>query len=376
MRRIDGLEGMRGYMSLWVWLTHATTMASLAFDKHTGWGWILANGDTAVGTFIIISGFVIALNVDRSYDGYGSYIIRRALRLFPVYLTCLLISLVVLDYSIDVLKDIPWPGPRTADRIRYLTDSKDYFWQHLALHSLLLHGLVPDTLLPSTSLAFIGQAWSLTLEWQFYLAAPALFLVAKRVRLKFAPVAFTMAALLLLAMCFRQSSFLPSSLYLFFVGCLSYRLHSSLHESTSDRHPVRRRATWLLALLALMSLSRFSMGFGPVLWAAAFGALFLSEGPVHRAMTWALTNRLAAWLGAISYPFYCVHMIVLILLAGWLVHGIRIDSHAWFATLLIVGSLPLSLGAAWLLHRFIEMPMVALGRRLVKRHAPRPAPAS
>jgi hypothetical protein len=51
-------------------------------------GWILANGDTAVGTFIIISGFVIALNVDRSYDGYGGYIIRRALRLFPVYLTC------------------------------------------------------------------------------------------------------------------------------------------------------------------------------------------------------------------------------------------------------------------------------------------------
>lgn len=378
MRRVDGLEGMRGYLSLWVWITHVTTMASLAFDKHRGWGWLLANGDTAVGTFIIISGFVIALNVDRSYHGYGGYIVRRALRLFPVYLACLVISVVVLNYSIDVLKDIPWPGPRTADRIRYLTDSRDYFWQHLVLHSLLLHGLVSDALLPSTSLAFIGQAWSLTLEWQFYLVAPPLFFLAQRMRLSLAPVACTMAGLLLLALYFRQSSFLLSSLYLFFVGCVSYRLHCSLHAPTPEQLPVpaRQRAVWLLGVLAVMSLSRFSMGFGPVLWAALFYSLFLSEGPVHRAVTWMLTNRLATWLGAISYPFYCVHMIVLILLAGLLVHGFRIESQAWFATLLIVTSLPMSLASAWLLHRFIENPMINLGRVLVKRRSPRPVPST
>lgn len=375
MNRVDGLEGMRGYLALWVWLTHVTTMASLSFDKHHGWGWLLANGDTAVGAFIIISGFVISLNLDRSYGNYLDYIVRRAFRLFPVYLACLLVSVLILNYSIDVLKDIPWAGPRTADRIRYLTDSREFFWQHLGLHALLLHGLMPDSLLPSTSLAFIGQAWSLTLEWQFYLVAPLLFLGARRLRLTPTPLGLTMAGLLLMTLYFRQASFLPSALFLFFVGHVSYRIHSALQLPPSAGGIGRRQAALLLAMLAVMSLSRWSMGFGTVLWSGLFYALFLSDGSVHKRVNWLLTNRLAAWLGAVSYPFYCVHMIVLMLVAGALIHGFEVPSRALFATLLIVTSLPLSLAAAWLLHRGVEEPMISLGRGLVKRRALRPAPS-
>lgn len=76
---------------------------------------------------------------------------------------------------------------------------------------------------------------------------------------------------------------------------------------------------------------------------------------------------MAEFLGAISYPFYCVHMVVLFTLAYALVHLFGVQTREIFATLLIVGSLPLCLVASWLLHRFVETPRIEAGRHLVRR---------
>jgi peptidoglycan/LPS O-acetylase OafA/YrhL len=372
MQRVEGLEGLRGYMALMVWLSHVTTMATLSFDKHSGWGWLLANGDTAVGCFIIISGFVISLTLDRGGPGYGRYLVRRAMRLFPVYLVCLALSVVVLDMSIELLKTMPWQGPRTADRLKYLSDSQAWFWPHLLLHSTLLHGVVPDSVLPSTSFAFMGQAWSLTLEWQFYLVAPLLFVLARRATWTPTLAFFVMAALLALTLVSRQSSFLPSFLYLFFIGYISYELHTRLTAPGATREQrtrVVKQVVLILGGLLVMSLARWKVGMGPLVWTLVFSALFLLRGPVHRVVSWVLTNRVAEFLGAVSYPFYCVHMVVLFALSYALIHLFGVQSREVFATLLIAGSLPICLVASWLLHRFVETPMIEAGRHLVRRRS-------
>ena len=36
----------------------------------------------------------------------------------------------------------------------------------------MLHGLVPHSLLPDATGAFLGPGWSVSTEWQFYLVAP------------------------------------------------------------------------------------------------------------------------------------------------------------------------------------------------------------
>lgn len=363
-QRIEGLEGLRGYLALWVWVTHVTTMASLSFDKHHGWGLLLANGDTAVGTFIIISGFVIAMNIDQSPTPYREYIVRRAFRLFPAYLVCLLISILILDYSIKVLNDIPWPSPRTADRLRYLTDSQQYFWPHAVLHALLLHGLVPNEILPSSSWAFMGQAWSLTLEWQFYLVAPLLFYLGSRLRLKFIQVAITMALLILMSQYLREASFLPRNLYLFFLGYMTYRIYTN---KVPNPETSNKSGMLMIGMLACMCLIRWRSGLGGPLWATIFLTLFFSSGRAQRTLKWLLTNKFSAWLGALSYSFYCVHMIVLFLTSGILIYVFDVKSHPVFATALIATTLPAGLGMAWLIHTTIENPMIAYGRKLASR---------
>jgi len=363
MNRLFGLEGIRGYLALWVWVTHATTMATLPFEKNRGWGWLLANGDTAVGVFIVISGFVIALNVDRSYDGFGRYIVRRAFRLFPVYLVCLLASVLILDYSIELLQNMPWQGGRTGDRVRYLLDSKEHFWIHLGLHVFLLHGVVPNALLNSTSYAFMGQAWSLTLEWQFYLVAPFLFAVANRFKLSMTYVVPAFVALLGLPTFFGQDSFLLGKLYLFFVGYVSYRIYKEFLSGDIDR----KRALLLFSILALVSLVRWKQGFGALGWCCAFVMLYFVSGRAHGVVKWFFTNRLATWLGDLSYAFYCVHMIVLFLCAGLILHVLKVESQNWYAVWMIAASLPISLGASWLLHRLVENPMISAGKTIAYR---------
>ena len=87
-----GLEGVRGLMCLWVILSHTVTMAGIHVYKNTGIGKLLANGGIAVDVFVILSGFVICLILNKKKEAYAPYLARRALRIFPIYLLCLFIS--------------------------------------------------------------------------------------------------------------------------------------------------------------------------------------------------------------------------------------------------------------------------------------------
>src|SRR5262249_23289043 len=51
---------------------------------------------------------------------------------------------------------------------------------NLVSHLAMLQGAVPEALVPNGEYAFIGQAWSISLEWQFYLIAPLIFYLCER----------------------------------------------------------------------------------------------------------------------------------------------------------------------------------------------------
>lgn len=366
-KQVPGLEGVRGIMALWVWVTHVTTMATLALHKNEGWGWVLANGEFAVGVFIIISGFVISATLLGSRDGrVSSYLVRRAFRLFPVYLVCLLGCVAIVDLSIQVLRDIPWAGIRTDERIGYLLAAKENFWTHLGLHVVLLHGIVPERLLPATSFAFMGQAWSLTLEWQFYLAAPLLVAIAGKFRLNLWTATAGALLLSLAALRFHQPSFLPATLYLFFIGYVSYRLHAQM--STPGEPPVGTgQAVLMLALMAACAFIHGPIGIAVLMWMVVFFSVEGRLGDFGQRVLAMLESRPVKWLGHISYGFYCVHMIAVFLTAWVLVEALQVRDRGLYIVLLIAISLPLALLGAWLLHIAVENPGIAMGKRLAAR---------
>ena len=97
---------------------------------------------------------------------------------------------------------------------------------HIPLHLTLLHGVVPEKLLPSSATAFLGPAWSLSLEWQFYLIAPLWFGLAvsnsgwKRFLMVAGCIGVILGSERFLPMVGQRAA-LPFRLEYFFVGLVS-----------------------------------------------------------------------------------------------------------------------------------------------------------
>jgi peptidoglycan/LPS O-acetylase OafA/YrhL len=88
--------------------------------------------------------------------------------------------------------------------------------------------------------------------------------------------------------------------------------------------------------------------------AAAIIIVLALEAPQLRSF---LNRPIPQWLGRISYSIYLVHLPIL------LVIGRVVLAHAPF--LVFVGTIvAASLGAATLMHRFVELPAINLGRRI------------
>lgn len=369
--RIDSLEGLRGLMAFWVWVSHVTTMATLPFEKRSGAGWILANGEFAVGVFVILSGFVISLSLQsmRSIN-IGEFLIRRGFRLFPIYLVSLYLSVLLLEPSITALQQLPWDGPRTAGRLEIFENTRAYYWPHLLLHSLLLHGIVPDRLLPSTSFAFMGQAWSLTLEWQFYLIAPFAFLWLSRRKISHTLHASVLLSTIVLSKLFGQPSFLLSYLFLFAIGYFAQRFLREMRAGNLTHRDVYIYLGVELVLMAATGDNFFSF----LIWLAVFVGIVMSINGSRNPLLRALESRPAQFLGGISYSLYCLHMVIMYAFVYVLIVQLGIRDREIYIVCLIAGTLVASLLLSYISYRWLEKPMQLYGKQLAarvasKRHA-------
>ena len=103
-----------------------------------------------------------------------------------------------------------------------------------------------------------------------------------------------------------------------------------------------------------------------ILWAVfVIGMMFLPE-LVSKGMAIDVINR----LGRYSYSFYLIHFIVLYWTAYLLFHWVSAQALgtaplAWSALMAAV-TVPLTFWLAGLSYRFVEVPMVRLGKRLVR----------
>jgi peptidoglycan/LPS O-acetylase OafA/YrhL len=63
------------------------------------------------------------------------------------------------------------------------------------------------------------------------------------------------------------------------------------------------------------------------------------------------------WLGDVSYALYLIHAVVLLALS-------RIGVSGWS---LVIYTTALSLALAYVIHRYLEVPLINVGRGLTKR---------
>jgi peptidoglycan/LPS O-acetylase OafA/YrhL len=363
---VKEFEGLRGLMALWVLLGHWAISVPVKLGVPDA---KLYNG-YAVDIFVMLSGFAIFALLESRREAYGPYLIRRFLRIFPVYLFYLVISIAIQP----LMRQAFLAGPEAFmqdRRLEILDNTRAFWWPHLLAHITLLHGLIPERWLPDTNFAFLGQAWSLSLEWQFYLIAPFLFHLIKgryRIWAVAVPAVGILAALALRPA--MGSGFLGAKFHLFLLGIGTFYL---MREMRLRKISVGSRSAIAIFACVVGFLALFrSVAVLPFLvWA---GAVYIGLSGREMRDGWpAMPSRFLnsapiQWLGHISYSLYLSHMILIT--AGLLVlERVPGIGGGAFAAALLLMVLPASIVLSSLSFMLIERPFMRIGSRSANRKA-------
>lgn len=371
MDRYPALEGLRAWLAWAVVASHVMQASELYETSHLA-AWLFDFGERAVEVFIILSGFVVTHLLLSRQETYASYLRRRAFRLLPAFIVACLVGAAAVSIAAHAL------GPATAQsewarHAQALAAAQaEHPWAHALLHLTMLHGLVPNTVLPMSQYAFTPPGWSLSLEWQFYLLAPGVVWLWRR---RWGPVLVTAAALAMYAayaavtaahpQLWTNPSLLPGAAPFFLVGVASR--FAAPRCAGTIAHPLALAA---LAFAALTALGLIALGLWAamlaVLWARRDGAGRIDAAALALA-DHALCSPAAQYFGARSYSVYLIHVPILMLASAAIGGFAQMEAHHK-AYLLAAVAIPASVVAAHVLYAAVERPMIALGAR---RPAPR-----
>jgi peptidoglycan/LPS O-acetylase OafA/YrhL len=309
----------------------------------------LSHGGAAVDVFFILSGLVIVRSLERFAYRSGPFLRARVARIFPVYLAMLGLAVAVQPLPTG-FERMPWIAPDSLARSIWSQGWPSHWPAEIAAHLTMTHGLFPNGLLPDAWVSFLGAAWSLSTEWQFYFFALLLGRRAWPALLVVAVAGAIWAAIAPDAWQFSRA-FLGNKAGYFVLGMVSaepgrgYRFFSVL--------TILCGIVWLQGGIAKL--------VPPLVWVvclwAESGKFWLSavlrSGPVQ-------------WFGALSYSLYLANEPIQKLLGIGLA-GLAGGNGVWFTVFWIPGAIGLPVLAAIVLRRWIEVPALAWARRGVYR---------
>ena len=372
--RIKELDGLRGFLAVWVAVSHIFCLSiGEGFLHWRHFGDVVENfayAGPAVETFIILSGFSISFLLDSRFLPYGRYLLERFFRLMPVYLLCLLFGLLV-NQKVEpwLVQSAPWHQSTYLQHLATVAAAVDpHLTLHVGYHLFLLHGVLPSTLLAFSATSLLPPAWSISLEWQYYLVAPLLAWVVRR-----GWGILALAAIVLVGERYGYywenpiDAFLPGRLDIFLIGIGSYHLYALYHS----RAMMKEGLFSILFAAGLAGAISLQGHLIPVLiWLLAFGGVLTVQmgrpSRILSAIQTLLCSRLFQFLGRISYPLYLVHWPLIVLFLSLQVREI---SHltrfsAFFLT--IFAGLPLIVLVSFLIHRIVEAPGMRWGKSLAR----------
>jgi peptidoglycan/LPS O-acetylase OafA/YrhL len=330
--RNAGLDGLRGIAALSVavghcvvqvtglplWATSLRDFPSMpATDVAMRVFSALFPSDAAVMVFFVLSGYVLWSSFQRKrlrfFADFPDYACARVYRLFPL----VIVSAMPL-------------GLLTAASARELVSN-------MLLLSISLNGVL----------------WSLQVEVVASLALFALWGLTRGTAWKL---------LVGLVLAFAASPFFRGQgVVVFFPAFVLGALISSVPE------PVWRRSWVVAAATAVLLFTNVVLGHGGITRCFEMAGAAVLVGAVANGRLRFLSGRLPLFLGAISYPFYLTHGVGLICAEPWLGMMPPVPAPVAIAARAAL-SIALTIPLAWLLHVFVEDPVlrgrVRLGRGL------------
>ncbi|HEX7302904.1 acyltransferase [Lentzea sp.] len=336
LRRFPALDGLRAIAAVMV-----------VFSHYGGHRWAPYAGWLGVHLFFVISGFLITTLALREEDRNGrvsvrNFWIRRIFRLMPVYYvvlgaTVLLYFLRGEFFSARVDEVLPY----------YLTFNNEYI---AAGH-------------------IFGHSWTLAIEQKFYIVWPVIaFALGAMPFGRRLSVAFGAIGLLVAAMVVPFYSWGTPSYIVILMGCvLAIAMHYRQGFAVV-RHLTHPVAGFVFAIglvaLHLTAMSWLSAFGGDTVLILVYGAcVFLllpglfAGGPLVSF----LSLKPMRFVGERSYSLYLIQQFAaIVLMAAMPVFKVERTISAVAVTLV-------GLMIADLLYRWVEQPMIEVGRRLIAR---------
>lgn len=349
-KQLKSLESLRGIAALMIVFYHLSELLKVplpnALDFISNKFWL------GVPLFYTLSGFVIAYGYAERVNSANQrlkFYIARFFRIAPLFYTML-----------AILTLWTWGAHRQV-----------IGFQTLILNITFLFGLVPGK---HESVVLAG--WSIGIEMLFYILFPLFAATIKTIRGVVAAfiIACCLSALVRWQMGQTFGSYgymnLLTHLPFFMAGIGGYRIWQ-LNEFSQNR------AGWLLLWSSLFLSMVFVSNIIPALnnllgliyldlWALIFGALILSVCLVSFTP---LEHPALRRCGELSFSLYLLHpMLMLTLvklqLVGWLSARFTNEWLVFASASLITASL--LWGLSNITYRLVEIPGIALGRRLAR----------
>ena len=329
-------------------------LALLVVGCHTDWFAVSAEvtaareldlGGMAVVLFFILSGFVMTATVRRYYADkkeYGMFLVDRACRIFPQYLFWVAATILWIHFL-----------DREAQPIGIQPVLENVSLLPLMFNVLDLRPWI-------SGVAYLGQTWSLSLEWYFYMLLPVLLWSAKLRQWAFAVsfVIFTLATLNVITPNIYSYHLLPGVLFIFLLGSMAY-------DELAAKEPAGTRLIRPYLLVVLLAIFGNSLRTLHHHWTPEVLIGIFAGVPMIAWLARQKSHPLDDWLGNLSYGIFLNHYFVL---------G-AIDKYKW-----VSGRWPVfffTASAAILLaipsYYLVEKPFVKLRRALRKRLQPAPA---
>lgn len=379
--RIGFLEGLRGYLAIWVMLVHVGYFVGLSrFNSEPMFPGFVARalsyldltGYDAVKLFMILSGFVIFYLLDQGRESYAAFIVRRFFRLWPIFAACVALGVLTNPTYIEVLQRNAWSQNFW---IRHQCDVAKVIQAnplpYLAVNATMMHGVVPKAILPNASAAFSSLSWCISAEWQFYLLAPLLYAAMRRLW-----GASLLTALVVAAVAFEHSfdfwinpthSFLPMQIHWFFTGLASYLIYREIRGAGLNGK-TRLLIALLICFMAAVAILQPRDGLAMWLWLPVFGVLIDSvttrRSPAARLLLRLVDNPVSRYFGRISYPIYLLHWPAIIVAVKALMVFAPQSSWLVAEVILLVAVSALTWPLAHLAHHYLEAPAMDFGKRV------------
>lgn len=350
-----GLDHIRALAASWIVLYHSFQLISAKlihdapFDPYNDWVMsqnplvaMITEGHTAVGLFMVLSGFVLARAAIGSEVEYWKFIKNRLLRIYPLFITIVLAGVALTGGTVS-------------------------------FDALLM------TLLPLGSIhamanlgPFANSLWAVTVEFQFYLIFPFLMMFLGR-RGPRQLWLIIIAAIALRALVFASGGDMRYVPYFTIIGRIDEFLFGILAaQFVSSRRPL---SAWLMLPMAAVCLGvlfAYNQSHGYVsndawkivwptiqgaMW-AAFIAIYL---PFSRRIPAPLSRLLSA-LGTISFSMYLIHFIIVSIVVSYVGSRMAVgnEPHVLALTIGFIIVLPVTIVLSRLTYAAIEAPFLDL----------------